>query len=198
MTSPRLSRVFVDRPTHDQLAARGLADGAVVVGESALWRDLWPVLASLALLAYVATCGVGCGPHTRTRYVTVGGSGPDESTVSMVTTSGVTVRYPPWLDLPINAVSRARALEEIATVPLAVPAPDGSAHGVPSGVTVVIRNPGAWPSSRSPTGLVQGMCWHAENRVEVAWAGTSGAAVKLPALAHELHHLLTGDPLAGH
>lgn len=158
---------------------------------STTMRDL---IAHLLLLLYVATCGVGCGPHKRTRYVSVGGSGADESTQALTTPEGVVVRYPAWLDLPVNAASFRVALEEIRTVPLSVPV-DGRTEGVPRGTTVVIRNPGAWPHPSSPTGLVVGL--HHGTTIEVAWTGLSDSRPKLPALAHEVQHLLQG-PAAGH
>lgn len=163
---------------------------------SVTMRDL---IAHLLLLLYVATCGVGCADSKRGHVTYIPpGAEHDDATISMVTTRGVHLRYVWWLDLPINGPSKARALWEIDNVPLSVPAPDGSTKGVPVGAEVVIRNPGAWPSTRSPTGLVSGLCFIAENRIEVAWAGVSGAATKLPTLPHETQHLVTRDPNAGH
>lgn len=139
----------------------------------------------------------GCGPKSKNVYIPIT-NGANEATVQVVTQEGVIVQYPPWLDLPLNAQSKGIAFEEIRTVLRSKPGPDGRTTGVHAGVTVVIRNPGAWPHPSSPTGLVQGLAFIAENRIEVAWTGISNSRPKLPTLSHELEHLITGDPNNGH
>lgn len=87
-------------------------------------------------------------------------------------------------------------LEEIATVaPEADPRLDPAIRGVPAGATVVVLDPGSYFAPYSPTLLASGEV--RGSTLYVAWRGSSQGA-RLPALAHELRHYLTGDPLAGH
>jgi hypothetical protein len=114
---------------------------------------------------------------------------------SMTTPEGVLLSYPVWVDM--HPTKKAEMLAEIRTV---APEPDtridSAYRGVPSGTTLVILDPGAYYAPYSPTGLAAGE-WRAPTTLYVAWRG--GEAGKLlPALNHELRHMLTSDPLAGH
>ena len=62
--------------------------------------------------------------------------------------------------------------------------------------TLFVLDPGPYYAPYSPTGLAHGE-WRAPSTIYVAWRGTSSGAV-LPALDHELNHLRTQDPNAGH
>lgn len=113
------------------------------------------------------------------------------------TPEGVTVGYPVWLDDAQHAASRAAMFNEIRTVvPEADPRIAPGVRGVPPGTTVIVLDPGAYFAPYSPTLLASGE-WRAPSTIYVAWRGGSSGP-RLPALAHELRHLLTQDPDAGH
>ncbi|MBX3465286.1 MAG: hypothetical protein KF878_00115 [Planctomycetes bacterium] len=156
--------------------------------------------------ALVALVALGCGGSSR------GGSPPPPlpapaSTlpaahepgwpapqIAMTTAEGVHVRYPAWL--AAHPTDEAAMLDELrAVVPEADPRIAPGARGVPPGTTVVVLDPGAYYAPYSPTLLAHGE-WRSST-IYVAWRGTSSGP-RLPALAHELRHLLTGDPDAGH
>lgn len=160
-------------------------------------RDVLDLLAHLVLAAYVLVMGTalpGCGPSSRTHYVGPGVEpGAPAPRVSTRTARGVQVDYPAWLDL--HPALLAQALREVDTV---TPEPDTridpALRGVPLGARVVVTDARFWSPS-SPTGLAAG-----EQRGDVlyvAWRPTDSGPV-LPALPHEVRHLLSGDPLAGH
>jgi hypothetical protein len=115
--------------------------------------------------------------------------------VSVLTSEGVFLEYPVWLERWPD--QQAVLLEELRTVvPEADPRIPSDVSGVPPGTTVIVLDPGAYYAPYSPTGLAAGE-WRAPSSIYVAWRGTQQGRV-VPALAHELRHLLTGDPLAGH
>jgi hypothetical protein len=115
--------------------------------------------------------------------------------VSTTTTEGVFVEYPIWLERWPE--QRASLLEELRSV---VPEADAripaDVRGVPPGTTVIVLDPGAYYAPYSPTGLAAGE-FRSPALIYVAWRGTSQGPL-VPALAHELRHMLTGDPDAGH
>ncbi|MCW8141299.1 MAG: hypothetical protein KIT58_20545, partial [Planctomycetota bacterium] len=115
--------------------------------------------------------------------------------VQVVTAEGVTLHYPVWLES--HPTRRAEMLEEIRTVvPEADPRIPADARGVPPGTTLIVMDPGAYYAPYSPTLLASGE-WRGPSTIYVAWRGGSSGKL-LPALAHELRHLLTQDPNAGH
>jgi len=161
------------------------------------------------LLARVMLLGAivaGCGPSTRTKFVEVPISMPAPTTgkkigdqaPGLTTTSprGVRVEYPVWLDLAVNAGHLDAALAEIDSC---VPETDARIApgivGTPLDTKVVILDPGAYYAPGSPTGLAGGQ-WSGLT-IYVAWR-TRSTEPRLPALAHELRHRYTRDPLAGH
>lgn len=115
--------------------------------------------------------------------------------VATLTPEGVQLFYPVWLDH--HPARKAELLEELRTV---VPEPDPrispTLRGVPPGTTVVVLDPGAYYAPYSPTRLASGE-WRAPSTIYVCWRPTSQGPL-LPALPHELRHMLTGDPSAGH
>lgn len=155
-----------------------------------VWRDLWPCLASALLWGLAAA---GCGPSTRYRPLSprVGDQAPHYETRSP---RGVRVLLPVWVRQ--HPGEEAAALDEVDTViPEADSRIDPAMRGVPLDVTVVVLDPGAYAAPYSPTGLASG-----EQRgrtLYVAWRAPATGPL-LPALAHELRHYLTKDPLAGH
>jgi hypothetical protein len=68
--------------------------------------------------------------------------------------------------------------------------------GTPSGTTLIVLDPGSYYQPASPTLLSYGE-WRPPSTIYVAWRGTDSGTV-LPALKHELEHLRTQDPNAGH
>lgn len=115
--------------------------------------------------------------------------------VAQRTPEGVQLFYPVWLD--DHPARKAELLAELRDV---VPEPDrripSDQRGVPAGVTVVVLDPGAYYAPYSPTRLASGE-WRAPSTIYVAWRPTSSGPL-VPALPHELRHLLTGDAAAGH
>lgn len=102
------------------------------------------------------------------------------------------IYYPEIPDLP----AALREIREVA--PDADPRIPSSVRGVPAGTVVVIR-PAPWPATYSPTGWAAGEWWYAQpNRVVVAWRWNPADPRALPALSHELRHMLCRDPRAGH
>ncbi|MCO5168010.1 MAG: hypothetical protein M9894_16825 [Planctomycetes bacterium] len=115
--------------------------------------------------------------------------------VHVVTAEGVNLSYPVWLES--HPTRRAEMLEEIRTVvPEADPRIPADVRGVPAGTTLIVMDPGAYYAPYSPTLLASGE-WRGPSTIYVAWRGGSSGKL-LPALAHELRHLLTQDPHAGH
>lgn len=155
------------------------------------WRDLWPPLAALLLLGAVHA---GCGPSTRYRSSPrqVGDQAPHYETRSP---RGVRVLAPVWL-VERHPTDLRAALDEIDTVtPEPDPRIDPALRGVPLDVTVVVLDPGPYYAPYSPTLLASGE--QRGSTLYVAWRGAP-SGVRLPALPHELRHLLTNDPNAGH
>lgn len=115
--------------------------------------------------------------------------------VALLTPEGVQLFYPVWLDH--HPTRKAELLGELRIV---VPEPDprisSEARGVPPGTTVVVLDPGAYYAPYSPTRLASGE-WRAPSTIYVCWRPTAEGPL-LPALPHELRHMLTGDPNAGH
>lgn len=155
----------------------------------------------------------GCGPHTRTRTVTVekkvevevykecpvpsgNTSSPAIVPGSFEQHSGVNVWIPRWLDETPEL--KANAITEILTTK-----PESDARisevlaGVPSGYTVYIQDPGAFSTSSSPTFLAVGQT-DMISTMWLAWRSDASKTILLPALKHELRHVYTNDPMAGH
>lgn len=155
----------------------------------------WLLVAMLCSLAGAgqALLVSGCGPSTRYR------SSPHvwetrPHTTRPARSGGVRVLLPVWVRL--HPGEEAAALAEVYSVTLEFDHRiDPALRGVPLSATVVVLDPGAYYAPYSPTGLASGEQWG--SALYVAWRGTP-SGVRLPALAHELRHLLTGDPNAGH
>jgi hypothetical protein len=112
------------------------------------------------------------------------------------TPEGVSLFYPAWLDAYPQL--KARVLDELRTTsPDADPRIASGVQGVPAGTTIIVLEPGAYWAPYSPTHLATGE-WRAPSTIYVAWTGDDDEGPLLPALSHELRHLLTGDPHAGH
>lgn len=181
---------------------------AVVILVALVWALRWWRIKSCVLLA----CGLalaGCSDDSRTRtqtvevvrFVNVPVPTPrqtgDQAPRVLLMASGPLVSYPEWLDLTVNAAFKQAMIDEISTVQ---PEPDPRGFwlaGVPSRATVIVLDPGPFYSRSSPTGLAMGETDLATDTIYVAWRSTPSGPV-LPALAHELRHLHTNDPLAGH
>lgn len=155
----------------------------------------WLLVAVLCALAGAgqALLASGCGPSTRYRSSPprVGDQAPHYETRSP---RGVRVFLPVWVRQ--HPGEEAAALAEVdSVVPEADPRIDPALRGVPLDVTVVVLDPGAYYAPYSPTLLASGE--QRGSTLYVAWRGAPTGA-RLPALPHELRHLLTGDPNAGH
>lgn len=152
-----------------------------------------------ALLLLAGLLALGCGPSKR-HPVTCGVCGPSVPGApsprrAVTTPEGVLLRYPTWLDA--HPADYAAMLDELRdVVPEADPRIPVTARGVPSGVTLIVLDPGAYFAPYSPTLLAAGE-WRAPSTIFVAWRGTPSGP-RLPALPHELRHHHTKDPLAGH
>ncbi len=115
--------------------------------------------------------------------------------LATTTPEGVQLFYPAWLDH--HPERKGELLEELrSVVPEADPRIPGDARGVPAGTTVVVLDPGAYYAPYSPTRLASGE-FRAPATIYVCWRPTSQGPL-VPALPHELRHMLTGDPDAGH
>ncbi len=115
--------------------------------------------------------------------------------VAMLTPEGVQLIYPVWLDH--HPTRKTELLEELRTVvPEADPRLSADVQGVPAGTTVIVLDPGAYYAPYSPTLLASGE-WRAPSTIYVCWRPTAQGPL-VPALPHELRHMLTGDPNAGH
>lgn len=144
-----------------------------------------------------ATPGGGSGGGTDTGVVPAGAQEPGAPAprVQVVTAEGVAVHYPVWLEA--HPARLAEMFEEIRTVvPEADPRISSDVRGVPPGTLLIVLDPGAYYAPYSPSLLASGE-WRAPATVYVAWRGGSTGKL-LPALAHEMRHLLTQDPHAGH
>lgn len=153
----------------------------------------WALAAFLAL--HVAGCTEG-GCPTPTGYQAPGAQSPH---VASVTTGGVTLLAPVWLDMhPRGQEWRALLLDELVATE---PEPDHriptGTRGVPPGVVVVVLDPGPYWAPYSPSGRAAGE-WRSDVRtLYCAWRWPESGPC-LPALSHELRHAYTGDPEAGH
>lgn len=115
--------------------------------------------------------------------------------VAMVTPEGVQLLYPVWLDH--HPARKSELLEELrSVVPEADPRIAADVRGVPPGTTVIVLDPGAYYAPYSPTLLASGE-WRSPSTIYVCWRPTADGPL-VPALPHELRHMLTGDPNAGH
>lgn len=115
--------------------------------------------------------------------------------ISVLTPEGVMLEYPVWLDqYPDLKDELLTELRE--TAPNADPRIAVGVRGVPAGSTVIVLDPGAYYAPYSPSLLASGE-WRTPSTIYLAWRPESNGPV-VPALAHELRHLLTQDPLAGH
>lgn len=108
---------------------------------------------------------------------------------------GVRVWAPVWL-------SGALLAEALAEVDSCASQPDAQGRpgllGVPVSYEVVIQDPGAFSTPASPTGLARGMT-DMSARIWVSFRMRPyETRPVLPALGHELLHVATNDPSAGH
>ena len=99
------------------------------------------------------------------------------------TAGGVPVVAPSWA---VRSENFEAALAEI------------DAACVPLGWVVRIEVP-VFECEASPTGIARGLCDYGPKVLVVGWrAPCESQRPVLPALAHEVGHAVTGDPLAGH
>ena len=165
----------------------------------------------LTVVAGALFCG--CGPHTKTRTVTVekrvevkvykecpvpsgNTSGPIIVPGSFEQHSGVNIWIPRWLNETPEL--KAEAIQDILTTkPEADPRISEVLVGVPAGFTVYIQDPGAFSTGSSPTFLAVGET-DMVSTLWLAWRSDSSKTILLPALKHELRHVYTKDPTAGH
>lgn len=153
------------------------------------------VLVTLAGWLLLGALVVGCADERPCPAGGVGEPGAPAPRRAITTPEGVIVHYPTWLDA--HPGDRDAMLDELRdTAPEADPRIAPGARGVPAGATVVVLDPGPYHAPYSPTLLASGE-WRAPSTIYVAWRG-SPTGPRLPALAHELRHLLTGDARAGH
>ena len=151
------------------------------------------VIGLLGLLVAGCTDG-GCPPGDA--YPAPGAQAPH---VASVTTTGVALLTPRWLDMhPRGSEWRRLLLDEVATTE---PEPDAriapGTRGVPAGAVLVVLDPGPYWAPYSPTGRAAGE-WRADTRtIYCAWRWPESGPC-LPALPHEPRHVYTGDPGAGH
>lgn len=159
--------------------------------------DPWEAAGVLALLV-LASLVLGCGPVKKLLDETTDEekpfpAGKQSPHVAAVTTSGVTVTYPIWLDWPQNASHRTAMFREVAeTKPDADPRIDPALRGVLGGAHLAVLDgrfyvPGIGLATGQTVGNVIFLAWRPEP-----------VGLRLPALGHELRHYYTGDPLAGH
>jgi hypothetical protein len=147
------------------------------IRSGALSDTLSRVLVAACLVGLLA---LGCSDSRPSCY-----SAPtaDRSPGRHVRTSrGVLVWAPKWLRDPLLTES----LLEI------------DAAGVPPHFEVVIRDPGSFSTSASPTGLARGMT-DMKGWIQVAFRMAPHETTPLlPALVHEMGHVTSQDPRAGH
>lgn len=145
---------------------------------------------SILLLGFLI---LGCGPKTRTKTktLTVTKTAPSGTpSISMITTWGAQLTYPIWVEL--HPAFKDQMLSELAFTPMEA----GASIGVPAWASITIVDPGPYYAPSSSTGLALGE-WVPPDKIILAWRGCQSGPL-LPALAHELRHLITQDPLAGH
>ncbi len=146
----------------------------------------------------LTAAAAGCG---EARGGTAASAAPALSTVSAVSSGGVTVVFPQPLALhhPDLVEACLRLVDQTAPEPDARIAPE--IRGVPPGVTVYVRQSGAFPVDGPAPGFALGST-DLRSRIWLALKRCSdpshGDQPLLPALAHELRHVYTLDPSAGH
>lgn len=152
-------------------------------------------------VAHVGTCAAGTGacavPVTPLDEALIARADPGSW---RRTPRGVRVWVPSWLRLAPDLLDEA--LTQIDTQ-----RPDhygrdprilASDVGVPLGVEVVIQSPGSFYTEFSPTRLARGLT-DMRSTIRVAWrVSWINERPLLPALGHELDHVVTGDPDIGH
>ena len=123
---------------------------------------------------------ISCGPNKKN--VPIMSSPPLIPGSIQSTPLGTLVYVPLWLDRDQNL--KNEALAEI------------DSSGIPAGIVVFIQDPGMYSWPPSPTGLAYG---HTDMNtyIYVAWR-TNGSYPLLPALIHEVNHVITKDPNFGH
>lgn len=164
-------------------------------------RLLGPLVVALVVAGCGGSSGGGApmshdpgGPGGAVSLPAVSEPGMPSPRLYVLTPEGVHLHYPVWLDAhPSRMADLLAYLRDV--VPEADARIDPALRGVPAGTTVVVLDPGPYYAPYSPTGLASGE--QRGSTLYVAWrSGQSGPVV--PALPHELRHLLTGDPNAGH
>lgn len=148
---------------------------------------------ALVLLAVLALSG--CYEATAGPFLPP----PDRATVALVTSTGVTVEVPAQLAAHYPAIVDAVLRKVTDTAPDADGRIPPGTRGTPAGFRVVVFQAGAYPSSTSSSGFAMGST-DLRATVWLALKRCSGAGDTnyLPALSHELRHVYTGDPYAGH
>ena len=137
-------------------------------------------------IAFLLLLLTGCGDSradVRTKRAMHAG-GPDYSTISYMTSTSVTVVVQfqlslHWPKLVREVLDRVRQAK------------------VPSGYTVWVLQPGAFPCRESPTGYAMGQVNTYTREIWVSLRRIPGQGKLVPALEHEVDHIHNG-PLAGH
>lgn len=156
------------------------------------------LLTAAALTACGLAAATSCSPsHAGSLDA---GAAPSHDTVARVTSRGVLVRLPAPLvrhhpDLVAEVLRRVDSAE-----PERDPRIAPGTRGVPTRVTVHVLQSGAFPVGGPAPGFALGST-NMDDRMWLALRACSAhphEAPLLPALEHELRHLLTRDPEAGH
>lgn len=162
----------------------------------------------LYLILIYAVLFLGCGDKHCSKenpnpYPPPGNQAPH---VAVITTGGIALYYPIWLDKRKEGTDwKNKLFDEIHLTPpeTDVRIPVGT-KGAPAGTMVVVLDPGAYYAAYSSTFLARGEHRRPDqNRnfhlIYVSWKDALyDSNSVIPAYAHELRHLYTGDPNAGH
>lgn len=150
-------------------------------------------------------CSNDCHQSVQNFYPAPGQQAPH---IAIITTGQIHLHYPAWLDKhPKGPQWKLQLLDEVHLTPPENDSriPPGT-KGAPPGTLVVVLDPGAYYATYSPSGLAMGEHRPPEPKnniyfhtIYVAWKSNPNANGQvIPAYDHELRHLYTGDPKAGH
>ena len=165
---------------------------------------------------FAATSPQGCGGGRR---AVVGYGSPHNPTTEAAPIASC-VDTPTWSEEPVRVEGRwvssgrgvrvwapvwlqgALLAEALAEVDSTASQPDAQGRpgllGVPLGYEVIVQDPGAFSTPASPTGLARGMT-DMQSRIWVSFRMRPWEERPvLPALNHELLHVVTQDAGAGH
>lgn len=140
---------------------------------------------------------IGCGkrncPESYSGPYPVPNSIPTPQ-IAMVTSFGINLSYPIWLK-----DRETRFSELLDALAFTKPEKDSriseSIMGAPAGTNIVCLDPGPYYAEYSPTKLAAGEYRPDTNTIYLPVELTDSV---VPAYGHELRHLYTGDPNAGH